>query len=293
MLLLSAVGLLLLGFTDSHINLLNGFARSHELVTRADEDQHLADSKRAHVADDDSVSTLDLIPIGLNAGFSRVSELSRLVAAQSNGPGMQGPPGPPGPPGSTGPQGPQGPPGPQGPQGETGPPGPPGNGGSMQGPPGPMGPPGPPGPQGYPCPQGPPGPQGPQGDYGPAGRQGDPGPQGPIGPQGMPGVPGIVGAFDSGFFSATIGREYRFTHNLGTNKLLVRIYYATDFSGSDMQDALIDTSGGNTVDSWIGTFVSQLTNNAVRIQTGGAALTKTVSGLRTRGFLRVIIVALP
>lgn len=64
-------------------------------------------------------------------------------------------------------------------------------------------------------------------------------------------------------------------------------------SGSNMQEVLMDTTGGNSVANWIGAFVGDITFDSLSIQTGGAALTKTIAGLRANGFLRLIVVALP
>jgi hypothetical protein len=107
-----------------------------------------------------------------------------------------------------------GPPGPQGPQGMEGP----------QGPQGEQGPQGPSGPQGE---------QGLQGPMGPQGLQGEQGPQGPQGEQGPPGI-GIKNIYDSGWFPVSATTTYTKDHNLGTDKVLVSVYSATDSSGTGM-----------------------------------------------------------
>ena len=262
-------------------------------------------------------------------GISKPSPRTRNHDQEQQGPqgppgppGGGGPPGPPGPPGPAGPQGPlgpqgppgagepgppgpQGPPGPSGSTGPPGPPGPPGHDASMQGPPGPQGPQGYSGSQG---PQGEPGPSGPQGVPGPPGSrglQGDPGPRGPAGPEGPKGEKGSQGpvgpagppvnlrSFDTGFFAATAGKEFSFAHDLGTTKLLLRVFYASDASGSGMQEVVLDTSRGRSASGWVGAFIESVTPTSLSVQTGGLGLSRFSGGVRTRGFLRVIAVALP
>lgn len=237
---------------------------------------------------------------------------------QQNGPqGPQGPPGPDGPPGPagppgpqgsagpTGPVGPQGATGPQGPQGPAGPQGPPGHDATMQGPQGPPGQQGPMGYQGSPGPQGdqgPMGPQGPQGPQGPRGFRGDEGPTGPTGPkgekgdtgaQGPPGPPVNLRSFDSGLFAAGLGKVYNFAHNLGTTRLLIRIYYCSDSAGSQLEEVIVDASRGRTASLWVGAFIKSLNADLLSVETGGLGLSKFNGGVRKAGFLRIIAVALP
>jgi len=290
----------------------------------------LSESINIRPTDYNPLSQLELLSHNLLNEASIVSAVSALTFGQ-NGPqgpqgppgppGQEGPPGPPGPPGATGPPGPQGPqgppghdatmqgppgpPGPQGPPGMSGPPGPPGHDANMQGPSGPPGPPGPPGYQGPNGPQGDSGPMGPEGPRGPRGLQGDPGPQGipgPLGPkgdkgdtgpEGPPGPPVNLHSFDSGLFAAAAGKVYTFQHNLGSTRLLIRVYYSSDSSGSDLSDVVVNTSRGLKATLWAGAFVKSLSSDALTVEVGGLGLTQFSGGTRKAGFLRVIAVALP
>lgn len=100
-------------------------------------------------------------------------------------------------------------------------------------------------------------------------------------------------SFDTGFFAAAAGKEFAFTHDLGTTKLLLRIYYASDASGSGMQEVVLDSSRGRSSSVWVGAFIGNLTPTTLSVQTGGLGLSRFSGGLSTRGFLRVIAVALP
>ena len=98
--------------------------------------------------------------------------------------------------------------------------------------------------------------------------------------------------FDSGFFAATPAKQYDFTHNLGTNKLIVRVYFSIDPSGAESEEVICDASGGRLIAGWIGAF-AQITPLTLSVQTGGAGLTRFSRGVRSRGFYRVIAIALP
>jgi hypothetical protein len=82
-------------------------------------------------------------------------------------------------------------------------------------------------------PQGPQGLPGEQGLPGLPGEQGPPGEEGPPGEQGPPGI-GIKNIYDSGWFPVTATTIYTKDHNLGTDKVLVCIYSATDSIGTGM-----------------------------------------------------------
>jgi len=126
--------------------------------------------------------------------------------------------------------------------------------------------------------------QGPPRAAGPPGQKGDPGPQV---------SPGVVRVFDSGFVAASIASSLSFTHDLGTTRLLVKVYYSEDASGVEMEEVVADTSGGTFVARWIGAFVKSITPTTLKVQTGGLGITRFNGGVRARGFLRVIAVALP
>jgi hypothetical protein len=99
--------------------------------------------------------------------------------------------------------------------------------------------------------------------------------------------------FDSGFVAATIGSLLNFNHNLGTTRLLVKVYYSQDASGADMEEVIGDTSAGTFTARWIGAFVKSITPTTLKVQTGGLGLTRFNGGVRARGFLRVVAVGLP
>jgi hypothetical protein len=98
--------------------------------------------------------------------------------------------------------------------------------------------------------------------------------------------------FDSGFFAATVGKEFDFAHNLATNKVIVRVYYAADASTGEMDEVICDASGGRLAANWIGVFIRITTSN-LKVQGGGLGLTRFSGGVRTRGYLRIIATALP
>ncbi len=233
--------------------------------------------KSAQVSGSDDITRIDHLMKSLQP-----------VRGQQNGP--QGPPGPPGPTGPAGPQGPQGPSGRdatmQGPTGPSGPQGPPGYSGPIgpQGDPGPMGPQGSQGPRGFKGDEGPPGPPGPRG---PKGDKGDTGPQGPAGP------PVNLRSFDSGLFPASAGKVYNFAHNLGTTRLLIRIYYCSDSAGLQLEEVIVDSSRGQRASLWIGAFIKNLNADSLSVETGGLGLSKFNGGIHKTGFLRIIAVALP
>ena len=81
-------------------------------------------------------------------------------------------------------------------------------------------------------------------------------------------------------------------HNLGTNKLIVRVYYAVDASTGEMDEVISDASGGRSTANWIGAFV-RITSSNLRVQAGGLGLTRFSGGVRPRGYLRIIATALP
>lgn len=253
-------------------------------------------------------------------------------------PGPQGPVGPAGPQGPQGEKGEKGDAGPQGPQGLTGPQGPQGEAGPT-GPQGPQGDKGEPGPQGEAGPQGPAGPQGEQGLQGPQGKKGDAGQsvtgiyvppgadcpnggamytsasgnhfvcngapgaqgekgdQGPEGPQGN----GFLGTYDTGWRFFGTGDFRTFTHNLGTTKLVVKVYFATTSSGASMQEVvntLYNYTDGTT-DLRIGAVVKAINSTNLSVQTGDRGITTVLDSpdgnavaRYTSGYLRVIVIAL-
>jgi hypothetical protein len=94
-------------------------------------------------------------------------------------------------------------------------------------------------------------------------------------------------------FAASPGKTYDFAHNLGTTKLLVRIYYSADSAGAQLEEVIVDASRGQRASLWVGAFVTKLNANSLSIETGGLGLSKFNGGARKSGYLRIIAVALP
>ncbi len=74
--------------------------------------------------------------------------------------------------------------------------------------------------------------------------------------------------------------------------MIVRVYYAVDASGGEMDEVISDASGGRSAANWIGAFV-RITQSNLKVQAGGLGLTRFSGGVRTRGFLRIIATPLP
>ena len=187
-----------------------------------------------------------------------------------------------------------GPPGPAGPAGQQGPPGPPGE----QGPPGQPGEQGPPGERGDPGAQGAPGPAGPAGPTGPAGPSGPPGPAGPPGPPGT----GFLNVYDTGWVAFSQGQSRTFTHNLGTTKMMVKVYFATSASGASMQEVMTTFYNfpEGIHDPRAGAIVKAITATQFILQTGDRGIQNLIDSpagtgvaRATSGYLRVIAIALP
>jgi hypothetical protein len=110
------------------------------------------------------------------------------------------------------------------------------------------------------------------------------------------GPSGLLGSYDTGFFFASISQAFSFTHNLGTTKILAKIYFATNAAGSDMEEVFQSRSGaGGNV---FGSVVKNITSATFVVQTGNDALTHSIDSSgspieRDSGYLRVIAIGLP
>lgn len=116
------------------------------------------------------------------------------------------------------------------------------------------------------------------------------GPQGPAGPQGPSGASLI--SYDSGWFFSNSGPSsiLVLTHNLGTTKMLVKVYFAEDNSGANIQEMTVDWVNG------FGTIVKDITPTQLTVQPMNAVSwvvdSAGVRSWRTSGYLRVVAVAL-
>ena len=101
--------------------------------------------------------------------------------------------------------------------------------------------------------------------------------------------------YDSGWFYATKATDYLKTHNLGTNKLLVSLYYAGSPLGDSMTQVIMNlalTSNGEIKGSQIQNITSTTLDvitglNEIVLLSGGGKWTALPTG-----YLRVIAIAL-
>lgn len=145
---------------------------------------------------------------------------------------------------------------------------------------------------------GPQGPQGEQGPQGPPGEQGPPGLQGPIGPQGIQGEQGppgtgIKNTYDSGWFQVSATTIYTKDHNLGTDKVMVCVFSATDSSGSGM---MLEGGIMNGMTHYAGIQAFNITANQVSIFVNNTF--RFIANLPldnpevSQGFARIIMIGL-
>jgi len=105
--------------------------------------------------------------------------------------------------------------------------------------------------------------------------------------------------YDSGWFACAVQSNYSKTHNLGTTKVIYKLYFATDDIGTAMVEAGltdIDIGGGN-VHSNAGGCVAAITTTTLEVHSGGSAVAYYLDadGDRTEpatGFYRVVAIAL-
>jgi hypothetical protein len=100
-----------------------------------------------------------------------------------------------------------------------------------------------------------------------------------------------LSSYDSGWFSVSPGTAYSKTHNLGTTKLIVKLYWASDSNGTSMTEVF-------TNDPDKGWGIKNITTTTLAAQTGTLYVTSTYAdnGTQTNqnsGYYRVIALALP
>lgn len=118
------------------------------------------------------------------------------------------------------------------------------------------------------------------------------GPQGPPGEQGPPGI-GIGNTYDSGWFPVSATTIYTKDHNLGTDKVLVCVYSATDSIGTGMmlEGGIMNGSthyAGITVYNITHSKVSIFVNNTFRFIANLPPTNPEVSS----GYARIIMISL-
>jgi hypothetical protein len=131
---------------------------------------------------------------------------------------------------------------------------------------------------------------------GPVGPQGDPG------PQGVPGTQGPAGAglpsYDSGWFLVSYNNSFPpptvLSHNLGTTKLITKVYGARDGTGKDMQEVIISygINGGDP----LGAVVENITPTQLTVSYIGPVLLNNPGGggeFLQDTYIRVVAVGLP
>lgn len=101
---------------------------------------------------------------------------------------------------------------------------------------------------------------------------------------------GTIKHYDSGWFLVAIGTKYGLTHSLGTTAALFRLYWASDSSGTGMQEVTSDWTGSGVAH---GSIMKEITTTTLSVQTGSVATNRTIddSGNPTNqfaGYLRVI-----
>jgi hypothetical protein len=101
----------------------------------------------------------------------------------------------------------------------------------------------------------------------------------------------VLGVFDTGFVRVDPGSSFAFSHNLGTNKLIFRIYYSPDAVGSEMEEVVADSAAVRGASGWTGAFIKDITSRSFVLQSGSQGLTRSSGTTRLTGFLRVIAVA--
>jgi len=101
--------------------------------------------------------------------------------------------------------------------------------------------------------------------------------------------------FDSGWFACVLNTQYFMMHNLGTTKILVSVYFATDASGSNME-LVGDYNLRDTGTS--GCVVHSITSTSLQISSGSARVNHMGTNWGgsppeyTSGYYRVIALAL-
>jgi len=99
-----------------------------------------------------------------------------------------------------------------------------------------------------------------------------------------------ISTYDSGWFAVSNATSYTKTHNLGTTKIIAKLYYASDSSGTGMTEVF-------TNDPDKGWGIKNITTTTLVAQTGSLYITATYSdtGVQTNvasGYYRVIALAL-
>jgi hypothetical protein len=98
--------------------------------------------------------------------------------------------------------------------------------------------------------------------------------------------------YDSGWFEASTYSIYLKTHNLGTAKVITKLYWAFDSLGTGMQT--VETRMFGASDH--GSVIADITTTNLKVLTGDT-LTGYIDGAggygnRTSGYLRVTVLAL-
>jgi len=102
--------------------------------------------------------------------------------------------------------------------------------------------------------------------------------------------------YDSGWFYVTSSQSYNFNHNLGTTKLLINLYFATDTSGSNMTvvPSLEETKGTGIGNN--GGQVTNITPTSLTVSTSTSNVCRRIIygsvTMYNDGYYRVIAVAL-
>ena len=103
--------------------------------------------------------------------------------------------------------------------------------------------------------------------------------------------------YDSGWFGASAGSSYAKTHNLGTTKVLITVYFSTNSDGS----SLCALAGHNFYYEPYGnegvTYVTSLTTTTINVRGSPNYIAHVMNdaGIRTNyrsGYLRIIMLAL-
>jgi len=105
--------------------------------------------------------------------------------------------------------------------------------------------------------------------------------------------------YDSGWFYVTRGQTYTKTHNLGTTKMIVKMYYADDASGNNMEELngaqrddvaneCFHTYGGYAKNITPSTFAIQSAEEYVHMRMDN----RGDANCKTSGYYRIIAIAL-
>ena len=100
------------------------------------------------------------------------------------------------------------------------------------------------------------------------------------------------GFYDSGWFAIAASTDYTKTHNLGTVKCILTVYWASDSNGAEMQ--AVDMANSNISSEFL--IAHKLTTTTVNIAAGASLSHINDDGTRvtaaTSGYARVIMLAL-